>query len=124
MAIATEAPLTKTKNPMLATALALFDTAFERLELDEGVASIIRQTELELTVRSIVGDDGHAQGCRIQIPSARAASGIVAPMAADEGSRAVTLKSAEGRPSAAGGTPIRLSFRCTNWNASPAVLPR
>ncbi len=78
MAIATEAPLTKTKNPMLATALALFDTAFERLELDEGVASIIRQTELELTVTiPIVGDDGHVKtfkGYRIQHSTARGPS--------------------------------------------------
>ena len=75
MAIATKGPLIETKNPMLATALALFDTAFERLELDEGIASIIRQTELELTVTiPIVGDDGQIKtfkGYRVQHSSAR-----------------------------------------------------
>jgi glutamate dehydrogenase (NAD(P)+) len=78
MAIATKAPLTQARNPMLATALALFDTAFERLELDEGIASIIRQTELELTVTiPIVGDDGHIKtfkGYRVQHSSARGPS--------------------------------------------------
>jgi glutamate dehydrogenase (NAD(P)+) len=75
MAITTKEPLLETKNPMLATALALFDTAFERLELDEGIASIIRQTELELTVTvPIVGDDGQIKtfkGYRVQHSSAR-----------------------------------------------------
>jgi glutamate dehydrogenase (NAD(P)+) len=78
MAIANKAPLIETQNPMLATALALFDTAFERLELDEGIASIIRQTELELTVTiPIVGDDGHIKtfkGYRIQHSTARGPS--------------------------------------------------
>jgi glutamate dehydrogenase (NAD(P)+) len=78
MAISTKEPLIETKNPMLATALALFDTAFERLELDEGVASIIRQTEVEMTVTiPIVGDDGHIKtfkGYRVQHSSARGPS--------------------------------------------------
>ena len=78
MAIANKAPLIETENPMLATALALFDTAFERLELDEGIASIIRQTELELTVTiPIVGDDGHVKtfkGYRVQHSTARGPS--------------------------------------------------
>jgi glutamate dehydrogenase (NAD(P)+) len=78
MAIATKNTLVETKNPMLATALALFDTAFERLELDEGIASIIRQTELELTVTiPIVGDDGHIKtfkGYRVQHSTARGPS--------------------------------------------------
>jgi glutamate dehydrogenase (NAD(P)+) len=78
MAIASKGPLIETKNPMLATALALFDTAFERLELDEGIASIIRQTELELTVTiPIVGDDGQVKtfkGYRVQHSSARGPS--------------------------------------------------
>jgi glutamate dehydrogenase (NAD(P)+) len=78
MAITTKEPLLETKNPMLATALALFDTAFERLELDEGIASIIRQTELELTVTvPIVGDDGQIKtfkGYRVQHSTARGPS--------------------------------------------------
>jgi glutamate dehydrogenase (NAD(P)+) len=78
MAIANKAPLIETQNPMLATALALFDTAFERLELDEGIASIIRQTELELTVTiPIMGDDGHIKtfkGYRVQHSTARGPS--------------------------------------------------
>jgi glutamate dehydrogenase (NAD(P)+) len=78
MAITTKNTLIETENPMLATALALFDTAFERLELNEGIASIIRQTELELTVTiPIVGDDGHIKtfkGYRVQHSTARGPS--------------------------------------------------
>ncbi len=60
---------------MLATALALFDETARRLELDEGITSIMRQTETELTVTiPIVGDDGKIKtfkGYRVQHSSAR-----------------------------------------------------
>jgi glutamate dehydrogenase (NAD(P)+) len=63
---------------MLATTLALFDTAFERLQLDEGIAAIMRQTEVELSVTvPITGDDGRImtfKGYRIQHSSARGPS--------------------------------------------------
>jgi len=68
----------ETQNSMLATALALFDTAFERLELDEGVCAIMRQPELELSVNvPITMDDGRVvtfKGYRVQHSSARGPS--------------------------------------------------
>ena len=78
MAIATTPIKPETQNPMLATTLALFDTAFERLELDEGIAAIMRQPELELTVNiPIVGEEGRIKtfkGYRVQHSAARGPS--------------------------------------------------
>ncbi len=79
MAVPTKDSLNaETKNSMLATTLALFDTAFERLELDEGIASIMRQTEVELSVTiPVVADDGHImtfKGYRVQHSTARGPS--------------------------------------------------
>ncbi len=79
MAVPTKVALNaETKNSMLATTLALFDTAFERLELDEGIASIMRQTEVELCVTvPVVADDGHImtfKGYRVQHSTARGPS--------------------------------------------------
>jgi glutamate dehydrogenase (NAD(P)+) len=63
---------------MLATAIALFDTAFERLELDEGICNIMRQPEVEMTVTiPVVADDGHImtfKGYRVQHSAARGPS--------------------------------------------------
>ena len=60
---------------MLATALAQLDIAFERLGLDPGLRSIIRQSERELTVSvPIRRDDGQIvtyTGYRVQHSSAR-----------------------------------------------------
>ncbi|MGD8585463.1 MAG: Glu/Leu/Phe/Val dehydrogenase [Chloroflexota bacterium] len=60
---------------MLATALAQLDIAFERLGLDAGLRSIIRQSERELTVSvPIRRDDGQIityTGYRVQHSSAR-----------------------------------------------------
>jgi len=71
-------PLAETQNSMLATTLSLFDSAFERLELDEGIAAIMRQTETEMAVTiPIVGDDGKImtfKGYRVQHSSARGPS--------------------------------------------------
>lgn len=71
-------PLETPKNSMLATALALFDTASERLELDPGIAEIMRQPEIELSVTvPVVADDGHImtfRGYRVQHSSARGPS--------------------------------------------------
>lgn len=76
MTTATKAP--ETKNPMLATALALFDTASKRLELDPGIAEIMRQPELEMSVTiPIVADDGTIKtfkGYRVQHSAARGPS--------------------------------------------------
>ncbi len=76
--MSTTIPTEETQNPMLATTLALFDTAFERLELDEGIAEIMRQTELEMTVTvPIATDDGRIvtfRGYRVQHSSARGPS--------------------------------------------------
>ncbi len=68
----------ETQNPMLATTLSLFETAFARLELNEGIAAIMRQPEVELSVNiPIVGDDGRIKtfkGYRVQHSSARGPS--------------------------------------------------
>ncbi len=68
----------ETKNPMLATALALFDTASKRLELDPGIAEIMRQPELEMSVTiPIMTDDGLIKtfkGYRVQHSAARGPS--------------------------------------------------
>lgn len=78
MAVATTNLNAETQNPMLATTLALFDTAFERLELNEGIAAIMRQPEVELSVNiPIVGDDGKIKtfkGYRVQHSAARGPS--------------------------------------------------
>ena len=75
MATPTRNPSLETTNSMLATTLALFDTAFERLQLDEGIAAIMRQTEVEMSVTlPIVGDDGRImtfKGYRVRHSSAR-----------------------------------------------------
>jgi glutamate dehydrogenase (NAD(P)+) len=74
----TQKTLETPKNSMLATTLALFDMAFVRLELDQGICAIMRQPELELTVTvPIVADDGHImtfKGYRIQHSTARGPS--------------------------------------------------
>lgn len=76
MTIATKVP--ETKNPMLATALALFDSASKRLELDPGIAAIMRQPEIEMSVTiPIVADDGTIKtfkGYRVQHSAARGPS--------------------------------------------------
>ncbi|MGD8805849.1 MAG: Glu/Leu/Phe/Val dehydrogenase [Chloroflexota bacterium] len=63
------------RGGMLATALAQLDIAFERLGLDAGLRSIIRQSERELTVSvPIRRDDGQIityTGYRVQHSSAR-----------------------------------------------------
>jgi len=63
------------QNAMLATALAQLDAAFERLDLDIGLQTIIRQSERELTVSvPIRRDDGQITtytGYRVQHSSAR-----------------------------------------------------
>ncbi|MCD4684549.1 MAG: Glu/Leu/Phe/Val dehydrogenase [Anaerolineae bacterium] len=63
---------------MLATALALFDAAVEMLEIDPGVAEIMRQPELEMSVTiPIVADEGHImtfKGYRVQHSTARGPS--------------------------------------------------
>lgn len=68
----------ESKNPMLATALALFDSASERLELNPGIAAIMRQPELEMSVTiPIVADDGTIKtfkGYRVQHSAARGPS--------------------------------------------------
>ena len=78
MATPTKETSLETTNSMLATTLALFDSAFERLELDEGIAAIMRQTELEMSVTvPIVGDDGQIKtfkGYRVQHSTARGPS--------------------------------------------------
>ncbi|MBN1565324.1 MAG: Glu/Leu/Phe/Val dehydrogenase [Anaerolineae bacterium] len=77
MAVATQTK-PETTNPMLATTLALFDSAFARLELNEGIAAIMRQPEVELKVNiPIVGDDGRIktfEGYRVQHSAARGPS--------------------------------------------------
>jgi glutamate dehydrogenase (NAD(P)+) len=78
MAVATTQLKAETQNPMLATTLALYDTAFERLELNPGIAAIMRQPEIELAVNiPIVGDDGRIKtfrGYRVQHSAARGPS--------------------------------------------------
>lgn len=68
----------ETKNPMLATALALFDSASKRLELDPGIAAIMRQAEMEMSVSiPIKADDGTIKtfkGYRVQHSTARGPS--------------------------------------------------
>ncbi|UCG24123.1 MAG: Glu/Leu/Phe/Val dehydrogenase [Chloroflexota bacterium] len=63
------------RGGMLATALAQLDAAFDRLGLNEGLRSIIRQSERELTVSvPIRRDDGQIStytGYRVQHSSAR-----------------------------------------------------
>jgi len=75
-----EAPPSKTAGKaagsgMLSTALAQLDGAFQRLDLDEGLRSIVRQSERELTVAvPIRRDDGTVSvytGFRVQHSSAR-----------------------------------------------------
>jgi len=64
-----------TQSPMLATALAQLESSFETLSLDEGLRSIIRQPERELSVSiPIYRNDGTIQvytGYRVQHSSAR-----------------------------------------------------
>ncbi len=78
MATPTKETSLETTNSMLATTLALFDSTFERLQLDEGIASIMRQTEVEMTVTiPIIADDGRIltfKGYRVQHSSARGPS--------------------------------------------------
>jgi glutamate dehydrogenase (NAD(P)+) len=66
---------TPARGGMLATALAQLDTAFDRLNLDDGLRAIIRQPERELTVAvPIRRDDGSVSvftGYRVQHSSAR-----------------------------------------------------
>jgi len=80
MTLTLEAPPSKTTgkaagSSMLSTALAQFDGAFQRLMLDEGLRSLIRQPERELTVAvPIRRDDGTISvytGFRVQHSSAR-----------------------------------------------------
>lgn len=63
------------QGSMLETTLAQLDAAFERLELDPGIAKIMRQPELELTVTvPVMMDDGQVatfKGYRVQHSSAR-----------------------------------------------------
>ncbi|HJX41374.1 MAG TPA: hypothetical protein VJ345_07930, partial [Anaerolineales bacterium] len=55
---ATEQPARR-RGDMLGTALAQLESAFEKLELNDGLRAIIRQSERELTVAvPIVRDDG------------------------------------------------------------------
>jgi len=71
---ATEQPARR-RGDMLGTALAQLESAFEKLELNEGLRAIIRQSERELTVAvPIVRDDGSVSvftGYRVQHSSAR-----------------------------------------------------
>src|SRR3989304_1016016 len=71
---ATERPARR-RGDMLGTALAQLEAAFEKLDLNEGLRAIIRQSERELTVAvPIVRDDGSVSvftGYRVQHSSAR-----------------------------------------------------